>query len=184
MTPEGGPTDPASARHELLDLSVAYAAAADARDGERLALLFVADGELVVPRYPDDLSPVVTRAGQDALRSIPDALRRYERTFHVVSNPHFEVTGDRARGQVMCIAHHIVPAEESVSGGPAGPTDLVWHIRYIDDYRHEDGAWRFTRRELHLQWVETRPVAALGQPWPLAGVDQGRGTGSGAGGPT
>jgi hypothetical protein len=184
MTPEGGPTDPASARHELLDLSIAYAAAADAGDGERLALLFVEDGELAVPRYPDDLSLAVTRAGREALRRIPDALRRYERTFHVVSNHEYEVEGDRARGQVLCIAHHIVPAEDSATDGPGGPTDLVWHIRYLDDYRYGEEAWRFTRRELHLQWVEVRPVAALGRPWPPTGDDQAEGTGSGAGGPT
>ena len=142
------------------------------------------DGELVVPRYPDDLSLAVTRSGRDTLRLIPEFLRRYDRTFHLVSNPQYEVEGDRARGQVSCIAHHIVPAEGSEAGGPVTPTDLVWHIRYIDDYRHEEGVWRFTRRELHLQWVEVRPVAALGPPWPPPGADQAGGTGSGAGGPT
>ncbi len=184
MMNEGSSNDPAAVRRQLLDLSIAYAAAADARDGERLALLFVEDGELVVPRYPDDLSLAVTRAGREALRSIPDALRRYERTFHVVSNQQYEVEKDRARGQVLCIAHHIVPADEPAGSGPGAPTDLVWHIRYIDDYRQEEGSWWFTRRELHLQWVEARPVVALGPPWPPSGADQAGGTGSGAGGPT
>lgn len=68
----------------LRGLSDGYAAAVDARDGERLAALFLPDGELVVPRYPDDLRPVVTRRGADELRSVPAGLRRYVRTLHLV----------------------------------------------------------------------------------------------------
>ena len=48
----------------LRALSTDYATAVDDRDGERLAGLFVADGALVVPRYPDDLRPVITRSGR------------------------------------------------------------------------------------------------------------------------
>jgi hypothetical protein len=174
-----------SIRWALEGLSTAYAAAVDDRDGDRLAALFVADGELVVPRYPDDLSPCVTRAGHAALRRVPEGLARYDRTFHVVTNHSYEVDGDRARGRVSCVAHHI--STEGVSTGGAGPgavgTDVVWYIRYADDYRRGDGIWRFTRRELHLQWVESRPVDRTGPPWPPDGWGQAGGTGWGAAGP-
>ncbi len=31
-------------------------------------------------------------------------------------------------------------------------------IRYHNQYRHEDGAWKFAERRLEVVWVETRPV--------------------------
>jgi hypothetical protein len=37
----------------------------------------------------------------------------------------------------------------------------VWYIRYLDDYRRTPGGWRIVRRELHLQWVEERPVTLI-----------------------
>lgn len=153
----------------LLDLSVAYAAAADARDGEGLASLFVDGGELVVPAFPSDLRPVVTRSGHDALVKVAGLLGRYHRTFHVVSNTRFGVDGDQATGEVQCVAHHVTAADAPdgaaapAVGGAVG-TDTVWFIRYRDRYRRTGGVWRFVRRELHLQWVEERPVTALGPP--------------------
>ena len=160
----------------LQELSLAYAAAADARDGEALAGLFVEGGTLVVPKYPVDLRPVVTRSGPDALAQVAAMLGRYDRTFHLVAEGHFAVEGDQASGEVPCVAHHVTAAEEGEEGtagsGPpegAGPsaragTDMVWFIRYRDRYRRTPSGWRFERRELHLQWVEEHPVSVLGMP--------------------
>jgi hypothetical protein len=159
----------------LRSLSTAYAAAADARDGEWLASLFAEDGALVVPNLPSDLRPVVTRRGHDALAQVAEMLRRYDRTFHLVTNHRFAVDGDSASGEVQCVAHHVSvtgapPGGDSVSAGPAG-TDAVWFIRYRDRYRRSVAGWRFERRELHLQWVEEHPVARLGAP--AGGTDPG-----------
>ena len=43
---------------------------------------------------------------------------------------------------------------------------MVWFIRYRDDYRRTDTGWRFVRRELHLQWVEDRPVGMVSPASP------------------
>ncbi len=147
----------------LRELSLAYAAAADARDGPALVALFVGDGELVVPKYPVDLRPVVTRSGPEALREVATMLGRYDRTFHLVAGTHFVVAGEHASGEVQCVAHHLTAAD-GADGGPAG-TDMVWFIRYRDRYRHTASGWRIARRELHLQWVEEHPVSALGPPF-------------------
>jgi ketosteroid isomerase-like protein len=164
--------DPAPAGWEdeaaLRSLSTAYAAAADARDGEGLASLFSEDGALVVPSLPSDLRPVVTRRGHDDLVQVAEMLRRYERTFHLVTNHRFSVEADRASGEVQCVAHHVSLTRDPSGGdpgsvGPAG-TDTVWFIRYRDQYRRSTAGWRFERRELHLQWVEEHPVARLGAP--------------------
>ena len=127
--------------------------------------LFVTEGELVVPDYPDDLRPVIARTGREALRQVPDRLRIYARTFHQVTDQRYVVDGGTATGEVLCVAHHA-----SAAGGPdGGPgddrgrgTDTVWFIRYHDTYRHTDSGWRFARRELHLQWVEEHAIAPPG----------------------
>lgn len=141
----------------LSDLSVRYAAAVDARDGDSFAELFEVDGELLVPDYPDDLRPVVARKGTAALSRVPAALRQYRLTFHQVTNHHFRVDGSDATGDVQCVAHHL-------SGTPPDAADTVWFIRYEDSYRRRDGSWRFRQRVLHLQWVEHHPVERVGAP--------------------
>ncbi len=157
----------AADEHALLALSVAYAAAADARDGEAFAALFTEDGALVVPRPPSELRPVIVRSGRDALVEVAGFLGRYHRTFHLLSSPRYEVAGDEATGEVPCVAHHLMAAltspEDSDTNGPTG-TDTVWFIRYVDRYRRSDSTWRIVRRELHLQWMEEHPVALLGPP--------------------
>ncbi len=144
---------------ELRWLSTEYGAAADDGDGERFARLFVADGELVVPNVPEDLRPVITRSGHDSLRRVPGGLRVYDRTFHQMSDHRYVLDGTTATGTVLCVAHH---ASSAVGSGGGHGTDTVWVIRYHDSYRSTDSGWRFARRELHLQWVEERPIASAG----------------------
>lgn len=145
----------------LRDLSTDYGSAVDDRDGERFAGLFVADGELVVPKFPDSLEPVVTRRGHDVLRRIPDGLRVYDRTFHQMTNHRYVVDGGLATGDVYCVAHH------ASSAGVGYGTDVVWFIRYGDVYRETDEGWRFVRRQLNLQWVEEHAIAPPGIAPPV-----------------
>jgi uncharacterized protein (TIGR02246 family) len=168
-----------------------YAAAADDRDGVRYAELFEPDGTLVAPNYPDDLRPVKVLSGRETLRQVSEALQRFERTFHQVTNARFTIEGDRASGEVQCTAHHLLAA------GDAGRTprddgsawiDHVWFIRYRDQYVRSPDGWRFARRVLELQWVEEHPVVRVGPP--PAGRSgrqpggQPAGTGAGGGAPT
>jgi ketosteroid isomerase-like protein len=175
MTGAEPPVDHRLDEEALRALSTAYAAAVDACDGAMLASLFVPDGELVVPNYPEDLRPTIARTGHEALRRLPDGLRRYHRTFHQVSNHVYAIEGDRATGEVQCVAHHVTGtggrAEDGRSEDGRAGTDSVWFIRYRDQYRRTGAGWRIERRELHLQWVEERPVAVLGA------VPPGRGPG-------
>ncbi len=144
----------------LRSLATDYGAAVDDCDGDRFAQLFVADGELVVPKFPEDMRPVIARSGHDALRRIPDGLRRYDRTLHLMSNHRYEFDGALATGTVLAVAHHVSFADGST--GTEGGTDQVWHIRYRDAYRNTDTGWKFTRRELHLLWVEEHPISVPG----------------------
>ncbi|HWD52878.1 MAG TPA: nuclear transport factor 2 family protein, partial [Acidimicrobiales bacterium] len=89
---------------ELRGLSTSYAAAVDFRDGDRFASLFVEGGELVVPDYPADFRPVITRSGHEELCQIPGRMAHYRCTFHLVSNHEFDIDGDTANGNVRCVA--------------------------------------------------------------------------------
>ena len=150
---------------ELRGLSTSYASAVDFRDGDRFAALFVEDGELVVPDYPADFRPVITRTGHEELCRIPARLAHYRCTFHLVSNHEFAIDGDTANGSVKCVAHHLTAAEPDTaaeaSAESSDGSDLIWYIRYSDDYRRVDGHWKFARRSIHLQWVEERPVVKM-----------------------
>jgi hypothetical protein len=154
------------AEEALRGLSVEYAAAADRRDGEGLAGLFLPDGALVVPDLSGEDRPPIVCSGHEALRRVPDGLRRYDRTLHLIHGLRFTVDGGTASGRVQCVAHHVSVDPDPAAAGddrtrPVG-TDLVWFLRYHDEYRQADGGWRFARRELHLEWIEEHPVSRLG----------------------
>jgi hypothetical protein len=81
-----------------------------------------------------------------------------------MSNHEFVIEADTASGSVRCVAHHVMAAE---TGSPATGTVtsegtvVVWFIRYGDGYRRIGDDWKFTRRTLHLEWVEERPVSKV-----------------------
>ena len=147
---------------ELRDLSIEYAAAADERDGERFAGVFTPDGQLVVLRPQDQHHPVSTRSGRHQLAESTDALSRYVRTFHQISNHRYRIGDGEAWGEVLCTAHHALAAPGGSGPGETTGTDVVWVIRYRDTYRDTGPAWRIARRELHLQWIEERPIVPPG----------------------
>jgi hypothetical protein len=66
-----------------------------------------------------------------------------------------------ALGRISCEAHHWTVSEDRV-------TDLVWHLRYDDEYRHTPAGWRFHGRALTINAIETRPVRRL-RPHPPTG---------------
>jgi SnoaL-like domain len=157
----------------LRALSLGYAAAVDALDGDAFAALFTEDGELWVPDPSQGPEPTVCRSGADRLRRIPSGLAHFHVTHHRVGPADYVVTGDSATGEVTGVAHHLT-ASVADPAGPAGasgaPTasaespgvDAVWFLRYEDRYRSEGGEWRIARRALHLRWIEERPVERVG----------------------
>lgn len=128
-----------------------YAGAVDARDADAFAGLFTPDAVLAV--YEEDGGEaVVEYRGTAALRDVMDLLRHFTTTFHLMANHLCAVDGDAATGEVYCMAHHIITAEN-------GETDLVMYIRYRDAYARTGEGWRFARRDVMRQWTEERPAA-------------------------
>jgi ketosteroid isomerase-like protein len=135
----------------LRDLAARYATAVDQRDTELLLSAFEPDATLVV--VPS--SHAAIRAGQMSghaeLTRIMRLVGHFPRTFHLLGQSTYSLAGDgTASGVVYCLAHHL-----DVEDG-AG-SDLVMFIRYHDVYAPQAGGdWKIRRREVLVDWTETR----------------------------
>jgi len=88
------------------------------------------------------------------LRALPTITDRYRATFHAVHNQTLEIAGDEAGGETYCVASHLYERD-----GEARKLD--WGIRYQDRYqRGSDGTWRFSRRELIVDWEQELPLSS------------------------
>lgn len=131
-------------RSDLSDLVHRYAARVDDRDFSGAAGLFTEDGVLVRPDPPDVLDPVHELLGRAAIEQGLHALDPVPLTIHEIVGEVY----DGNSGRVVCVAHHLLDAT----------TDLVWHLRYRDDYREVEGRWLIARRALAIDLIETRTV--------------------------
>ncbi len=146
-------------RLALADLVHLYAAAVDDRRFEDVVQLFTDTAELRLPDPPRHLEPVRRFTGRDGIRSSMSALDGVRRTEHaIVGEVYAEGTeGDYALGRITCIAHHWSLANDGI-------TDVVWHLRYDDEYLLTRSGWRIHGRALTINAIETRPVRRLREP--------------------
>jgi len=147
-------------RLALPDLVDLYASAVDDRRFGDVVELFTDTAELRLPDPPRSLEPVRRQHGRDGVREAMTAVAGVTRTEHAIVGEVY-VPGDNADyalGRITCIAHHW-----SVTDGQI--TDVVWHLRYDDEYLRTRGGWRIHGRALTINAIETRPVRRLrGQP--------------------
>ncbi|OBK63110.1 hypothetical protein A5656_09670 [Mycobacterium gordonae] len=150
-----------SARAALSDLVHRYAALVDDRQFDSVARLFTDSAELVVADPPSALTPVDTHRGRDAIAAAVGAVARLARTEHaIVGEVYDEGAGpDLARGRITGVAHHWT--QRVADGGGTEIVDVVWHLRYDDEYRLTEAGWRISRRVLTVNAIETRPVRRL-----------------------
>lgn len=142
-------------RSDLVDLVHRYAAHADDRDVAALVALFVPDGVLVSPDPPRSLDPVHEARGPDGIAAALAALTQVRLTVHTIGAVVLDRLGDdpdAVRGRTTATAHHVVEHD-------GGLRDVVWHLRYLDDFRRTPDGWCFARRALHVDLVESRAVA-------------------------
>ena len=148
-----------SERSALADLVHRYAAAVDDRRFSDAVHLFTADAELVVPDPPRTLDPVTHHRGLTAIRAAVGAVAAVDRTEHAIVGEVYTASGrDRARGRVACVAHHWSRGDRD---GSEQVSDVVWHLRYDDEYLRADQNWLFARRTLTITAIETRRVRLL-----------------------
>jgi hypothetical protein len=142
-------TDETAIRHELRTLAEQYARGVDRHDDvEGFVALFLPDAVIEIYDPSDTAEPRVVPG--DRIARIPETIQRYDRTFHFLGQSTYDLDEGEATGEVYCIAHHLTPDQH-------GGTNYVMYIRYQDTYRPDsDGAWKFAKRCLRVDWTETR----------------------------
>jgi hypothetical protein len=142
---------PAQVHDALRSLAASYAAGVDRRQLDLFLSAFRPDAILAVHRGPAGPGgePRLMR-GHAEIGRVVQLIARYPRTFHLLGQGRYEVRGDRASGEVYCVANHYIPDDQ-------GASNLVMYIRYQDQYRREPGGpWKIERRDVHPDWTETR----------------------------
>jgi hypothetical protein len=143
-------------RATLSELVHRYAAGVDDRQFDSVAKLFTATGELTVPEPPATLEPIHAHQGRQAIAAAIAAVAAVVRTEHAIIGEVYDEVArpGSARGRIACIAHHWSQRPDEV-------VDVVWHLRYDDEYELTDTGWRISRRALTINAIETRPVRRL-----------------------
>ena len=145
-------------RQESIDevlrrLSASYASGVDGRNVELLLSAFREDAVLEIYAEPADepSSPSILR-GHSEIARIVGAIGRYRMTFHLLGQSRFEVRGDRADGEVYCVASHYLERDGAAM-------NRVMYIRYEDEYQlGPDDGWGIARRRVRPSWTEERPI--------------------------
>jgi uncharacterized protein (TIGR02246 family) len=133
-------------RLALRQLVDAYALAVDRRDVAAVAALFADQGRLVSRlQFPAGDGELVRQGRDEIATAIAAGLERYVRTTHVVGGQIVQLDGDRARGDTVCLAHHVYDKGDA-------RRLLVMAVRYTDTYARCPDGWCFTERQLDLDW--------------------------------
>ncbi len=156
-------TLPAADRLALADLVHLYAAAVDDRRFDDVVNLFTETAELRLPDPPRILEPARHLHGPDGVRAAMAALSGVERTEHAIVGEVYADTPDHgyALGRITCIAHHWSTADGTV-------TDVVWHLRYDDEYQRTPAGWRIHGRALTVNAIDVATTRVLRQRVPSA----------------
>jgi SnoaL-like domain len=143
----------AADRLAIRELVDAYSHCADRRDAKGQVSLFTKDTHFVV--YMDaksDKASIDVNRREDLAPIFAD-LNRYEATTHFNGQNSVVLDGDRATGELYCIAHHV-----TLSGGKR--TIFIASLRYYDTFAKADGNWLFAERKILVDWTDTRPLGA------------------------
>ena len=148
-------------RLALSDLVHLYASAVDDRRFDDVVELFTETAELRLPDPPRSLEPVRRHHGRDGVRQAMVAVAAVTRTEHAIVGEVYAARDDDATMRWAA-------SRASPTTGPSPTdkiTDLVWHLRYDDEYMRTRAGWRIHGRALTINAIETRPVRRLrGQP--------------------
>ena len=143
------PTEAAD-RLAIRELVESYAHCADRRDAKAQMCLFTPDTHFVVYMNAKDPAPSQELHSREALAPVFAELNKYDATTHFVGQSTiFTLTGDRAKGEAYCLAHHV-----TVDGDKRRL--MIASLRYLDTFVKAHGQWLFAERQLYVDWLEER----------------------------
>jgi len=150
------PPDPRVAAlvdRQAIDQLVAgdYPRALDARDWDAYAATYTEDGELVLLG--------ASSKGRAAIKSFLAGQPAGERVIHVISNLSYTINGDTATGGAYW------QDIGAVNGGPG----VVVAGHYDDSLRKVNGAWKFTKRSIVIDFPPAGGLPAAVEPSAAAG---------------
>ncbi|EGD55145.1 nuclear transport factor 2 family protein [Gordonia neofelifaecis] len=138
------------------DLAERYAHLVDAGEFERVGDLFLPDATLTTPLPPRELGPVQTSTGRQAIVDGLGKLDGFAVTFHGLAGSMIDETGPgRARGRINCVAHHVASSGRDAE-------DVVWHLRYDDEYQRVSGDWFIANRAITILLLDVHTVKLAG----------------------
>ena len=143
----------AADRLMLSDLVHRYAGYIDERQFDSAAKLFRATADLILPDPPGRLDPVIRHHGPDAVRTALDALRATIRTQHAIVGEIYTAGEQKGRalGSIAGVAHHWTSRKGQL-------VDVVWYLRYVDEYQRTTNGWLLARRSVFIDAIESRQV--------------------------
>jgi len=133
---------------ELRQLAYLYARAMDRGDLATIDAIFTTDAVIE--------SSLRVQKGIEEIRGIPAMLQKmFASTMHAVHNQTVAITGDTAEGETYGVAYQLMKPKDGKQ------LRLDWGLRYQDSFVRQNGAWRFKRRQLIIEWTQTVPVEML-----------------------
>lgn len=127
----------------LRELAYRYAHMIDRRDWTLLPRVFSEDARLAGPGY--------AMSGHAELRGGLARIDQFSATMHCVMNQRAEFEGERATGEIYCVANHLYEKD-------GVPFKLDMGIRYEDRYVRTADGWRIAERILNLIWQQDLPL--------------------------
>lgn len=125
---------------ELQRLAWLYCHAVDRGDMALLRTLYTDDGY-------DDHGGMFSGTADEYCAWLPRMLAAVGTIRHTIESMLFVIDGERAQGQLVNTAYHLLGDKVVVVGG-----------RYLDTYARTPSGWRIRHRSLVMDWHDERPV--------------------------
>jgi hypothetical protein len=146
------------AKEEIRELALLYSRGVDRKDAALLRDLYTRDG---TDYHGDRFSG----AAEDYVKFLEGSFPHMPYSGHHICNHLISVNGDEGDGEVYAIAYHLY------SDGKGGMIEDLMTVRYIDNYRKEDGRWRFAKRVVTFDMMTQRPIPTPKSFTPVGEAD-------------
>jgi len=134
------------AKEDIRELAMLYSRGVDRKDGALLRTLYTKDAT-------DTHGDTFDGSAEDYIQFLERAFPHMRFAAHNICNHLICVNGDEGDGELYALGYTVVPDRKG------GWLEDFTCVRYIDNYRKEDGRWRFAKRVVTYDYRTSRPVA-------------------------